>query len=178
MPSRCQCHSIIVIVSVVVVACVFLHCVYFLLSREKCMQIFHDSSFYLSITKFYLSTSYSTCLQNSTCLFYLSRGILLVYSTCLQNSTCLFYLSLFVCLKAKKIDTELVSFSDRDKNRLIEPASPIFSEARATSREMSRDESAVFPDGADLAMHQRGSIHKSSSEAAHKYPWVQTQWTT
>ena len=90
--------------------------------------------FYLS-TKFYLS-------------ILLVREILLVYSTCLQNSTCLFYLSLFVCLKAKKIDTELVSFSERDKNRLIEPASPIFSEARATSREMSRDESAIFPDGA------------------------------
>jgi hypothetical protein len=57
-------------------------------------------------------------------------------------------LSLFVCLKAKKIDTEFVSFSDSDKNLLIEPASPIFSGARATSREMSRDESAIFPDGA------------------------------
>jgi hypothetical protein len=57
-------------------------------------------------------------------------------------------LSLFVCLKAKKIDTEFVSFSESDKNVLIEPASPIFSGARATSREMSRDESAVFPDGA------------------------------
>ena len=117
-----------------------------LLSREKCMQNFHDTSFYLS-KKFYLS-------------ILLVQKILLVHSTCPKNSTCPFYLSLFLCLKAKKIDTELVSFSERDKNLLIEPASPIFSGARATSREISRDESAIFPDGADQREDEHDAYYR------------------
>ena len=71
------------------------------------------------------------------------------HSTCPKNSTCPFYLSLFVCLKAKKINYRACEFLREGKNLLIEPASPIFSGARATSREMSRDESAIFPDGAE-----------------------------
>jgi hypothetical protein len=109
------------------------------LSREKCVK----NAFKI------FTTRHSTCPQNSTCPFYLStkfylsillvHKILLVHSTCPQKSTCPFYLSLFVCLTAKKIDTELVSFSGEVQKFTYRASQPnFFGSSRNFARNVAR----------------------------------------